>query len=338
VSCASCSIWRRVFKWFGVKPKPRGVIHGMIDVVVPSKVNPNNCTGIGDTLMALRVVHAVAEANPDKVVRMRPSPYSYEWAKIGWKVLAPAGEQFDHFTGVAETVLHTTPESYIEIDLEAQRQGVSCLDINAANCGVKPKNFTPLLDPEAFIWGQEQVAEHRTKAGQKTIILAPFAKWPHRNWPLMHWINLEEALLANGYNCLVLTGDGDGAELNWFESAGWFGLDAQKTAALVQAADLVISNDSGLAHLGGIMNKATLAICSPTLGRVRFGGYESVRVIQGIGPCTGCYFKEDRGYRDRACQAGCELFWDLKPSRVLNEVAWVLSPFKQEKVKLNGVA
>ena len=51
--------------------------------------------------------------------------------------------------------------------------------------------------------------------------------------------------------------------------------------ALMSMMSCIVSNDSGFAHIGGIMNIPTVAICGgPYDGNVVFGWYGGVRVLQ----------------------------------------------------------
>ncbi len=92
---------------------------------------------------------------------------------------------------------------------------------------------------------------------------------------------------------------------------------------------MVIANDSGMAHVAGFLRIPTLAICAPTDGDVVFGGYESVRVIQAKGSCTGCLWFKENGFKPW-CAKGCDIMHDTKPEVVIEAVGEVLASVRSK--------
>ncbi len=164
----------------------------------------------------------------------------------------------------------------------------------------------------------------------KRVLLAPFAAWHARNWPLSYWSDLAWSLKYQGYQVINLlprdsqTGEGKDDAHKTLTASIW-GISWAQSAALAATADLVISNDSGTAHLGGAAGVTTLALCGSTAGM--FDQYPSVRELhlarEELG-CVGCWFVGDRGYRS-ACDKQCEALMRMPSSAVLQVAKWLLT-------------
>ena len=92
--------------------------------------------------------------------------------------------------------------------------------------------------------------------------------------------------------------------------------------ALTALADLVISNDSGPAHLGGLLNIPTVAILGVTSGAV-FAHLRSVYILrQNQLGCSGCHY--GKPYRP-ACRIGCQELFRTHPETVLDFATGILA-------------
>jgi len=63
----------------------------------------------------------------------------------------------------------------------------------------------------------------------------------------------------------------------------------RKTAAFVEALDLVIAPDSALVHIAGALDVPTLALYGPFPARLRTGDYARCLAVQGEADCAPCY-------------------------------------------------
>jgi len=136
----------------------------------------------------------------------------------------------------------------------------------------------------------------------KCIVVAPLSNSTVRDWPLDRYIHLIGMLLAKVECYVVLVGSPDqlpslshichqhhgnrrlvnlGGQIDWSELAGVLG-----------HADLVIANNSGVAHLAAACGRPTLAIYSGSHQPQEWGPRgESVRAVTAAVPCSPCGYE-----------------------------------------------
>ncbi len=109
-----------------------------------------------------------------------------------------------------------------------------------------------------------------------------------------------------------------------------YGYDIEALISIILAADMVVANDSGPAHLAGTLGTKTFAVMGPTNPQMVFGYCPDVtclRVAEGDLSCVGCHFKADRGFR-AACDQGCEALHILPVESVLQRLLAEAKPMK----------
>jgi heptosyltransferase-2 len=155
-------------------------------------------------------------------------------------------------------------------------------------------------------------------------LLGPGAKYgPAKRWALERFIELGRRLAAQGRQVLVC---GAATERGLCEQAaagigstarsvaGETDLDLQ--AALCAAAAVVVSNDSGLAHLAAAAGAPTIVIFGSTSSAWTAPLGSRVRIVQHPPPCAPCFQRTCRiGYR---CLAAVEV---TEVARVCEEIA-----------------
>ena len=133
----------------------------------------------------------------------------------------------------------------------------------------------------------------------KCIVVAPLSNSALRNWPLERYARLIRLLLSEIDCYIVLAGSREQASLlasRWQElnadprvinlvgETDWSGL-----ADVVGDADLVISNNSGIAHLAAACGAPTLAIYSGSHQPQEWGPRgQTVRTLMAAVPCSPC--------------------------------------------------
>ena len=150
-------------------------------------------------------------------------------------------------------------------------------------------------------------------ASAKQIVISPVSNSEIRDWGTANYARLV-SLLVDRMNCrIVLVGSGaqhrqleriveeNGRDPRITNVAGvsdWFG-----TAEIVRAADLVIANNSGVAHLAVACGTPTLAIYSGSHQPQEWGPRgDSVRAIMALVPCSPCgYDKIEECPNDHLC-------------------------------------
>lgn len=114
------------------------------------------------------------------------------------------------------------------------------------------------------------------EAGQRRIVLCPGAEFgPAKQWPASSYAKLAEKLIQQGCQLLILGSQADNEtaqtitanvseELHdqLFNLCGQTQL--QDAIDLLNTADVVVSNDSGLMHIGAALQRPLVAIYGPT--------------------------------------------------------------------------
>ncbi|MFT7234568.1 MAG: heptosyltransferase-2 [Methylophagaceae bacterium] len=114
------------------------------------------------------------------------------------------------------------------------------------------------------------------KPRQKRLILCPGAEFgPAKQWPAESYAEVSDAMLKQGWQILVLGSKADQAVAGDIQNAldhchddtfiNLCGLTELDDAIdLLDSADVVISNDSGLMHIAAALQKTLIAIYGPT--------------------------------------------------------------------------
>jgi ADP-heptose:LPS heptosyltransferase len=133
----------------------------------------------------------------------------------------------------------------------------------------------------------------------KQIVISPVSNSDLRDWGIANYARLV-SLLLDSMDCrVVLVGSGaqhrqlerileengrDPRITNVAGASDWFG-----TAEIVRAADLVIANNSGVAHLAAACDTPTLAIYSGSHQPQEWGPRGNrVHAIMALVPCSPC--------------------------------------------------
>lgn len=104
------------------------------------------------------------------------------------------------------------------------------------------------------------------------IVVAPYTTRPQKHWPVAHWQQLLQSLVANGERIRILGGPADAdaaAQLAAACNSPLIENLAGKTSLLtaaecIAAARAVIGVDTGLTHLGFALQRPTLALFGST--------------------------------------------------------------------------
>lgn len=265
--------------------------------------------GIGDVCMASCVLAGVKAADPARGVGFEVREHLIPWAKL----FSTADKLRPYGTDRGQRVIS------IDKDFELGRTPASPAAEGAANWhelwaarfGARPLHPQVEIPAEARAWAQQSIAAIR----KPLAILAPFAAYANRTWPMRRWIELEDFLIAAGAGVIVLDAPGDGARTNGFKSMRYWGQAAAQVAAQVEASDLVIANESGLGHVAGMLGKPALVLCGPTDGRQTHGFYGCVEPVFGALPCSGCHWRPENGY-ERGCDFLCESLHSIPAAHV----------------------
>jgi ADP-heptose:LPS heptosyltransferase len=176
----------------------------------------------------------------------------------------------------------------------------------------KPFYFLPIAPADSCaVTGQTLVIAPGCKTGEMAA-----KRWPH----------FPELAARFADVALVGTADdlrrSDGASFRFPSHVRSFidQFSLRETAELMAAAGLVVSNDSGLAHLAAACGTPTLMIFGPT-PHTTLGQFPvNVRVLRQGLACEPCWFRE----RFRACGEGLDCLRDLTVETVEREAKAIL--------------
>lgn len=149
--------------------------------------------------------------------------------------------------------------------------------------------------PQIFIAKKptESVHQRLEKAGLATqpfICLAPSAAHMLKRWPLKHWQELIQLNPEKNFICLGGPEDqfiDELVKVNPKRVLNWAGLlSLTESAATIAACELLISNDTGVLHLGEQLGKKTIALMGPA--PFGFPSRPSTLIMELDLPCRPC--------------------------------------------------
>lgn len=268
--------------------------------------------GIGDHILGLTCCVGLKNKYPDRPVIFCCKPWCLPWIRLF--------DGYDYATSVQLNGVRTfyPYETYAAQNNERLARGQR-VDYYAESCDqVKP--VLPSVRPlSAHItsWA-EQYRNH--------VVLVPFSTSKNRTWLLSHWLMLETLLNDLRIPTVVVDGGEPGKtatepttrRADVFRQAKLVNQRPAEIAALMQVSTCVIANDSGMAHLGGVLGVPTIALNGPILGEKVFGIYPSVRSLNGPMVCSGCHW---HGPHWRApCDTLCASLQAIEPQTVVEAV------------------
>lgn len=160
--------------------------------------------------------------------------------------------------------------------------------------------------------------ERIAKAGKRyagSVVFAPFSYFNCRQWPIVHWVVLEQKLIQAGIR--VIISHDNAKQCGLFLSEKVCSSDPEVLAGMMLNAACVISNDSGLAHLSGILGTRTFVLTGPTNAIRIYGAYPRATGIKSTLYCAGCYWNEPY---NSSCDLGCSALWSVSPQSVFETI------------------
>ena len=157
--------------------------------------------------------------------------------------------------------------------------------------------------PPDFFIGEEadqRAAERLSSIGlgqdRPIVAMAPGAAHATKCWPAAYWVELARRITPTGADVAVLGGPGDAtlagriSELAGAGVASLAGtLTLQETGAVIRRAEVLISGDTGVMHMGTGVGTPVVALFGPTVRQFGFFPYRSeAGVVELDLPCRPC--------------------------------------------------
>ena len=206
------------------------------------------------------------------------------------------------FYGVRLQMLEAAPQAarYLPAELHIGEQLSLLVQLIAER--LRPLYPPDLLDRMAGDTDTAVAAVAAIPDKAKCVVVAPLSNSTVRDWPLARYVQLIGMLLADSDCHVVVVGSrdqvsqlsdvcqrhrGDRRLVNLGGQIDWSGL-----AAVMRRADLVIANNSGVAHLAAACGRPTLAIYSGSHQPQEWGPRgENVRAVMAAVSCSPCGYE-----------------------------------------------
>ena len=151
-------------------------------------------------------------------------------------------------------------------------------------------------------------------------LLAPYSNGSHRMWGTEHYRRVAVGLLKQGKTVVVMT-DLKNSEMTQTMFYGLpvtvaCNLTPEEAIGYVSGADILICNDSGPAHLGGLYGKRTLVLLAPYTKEYLFHCGENIEAITPVTSCVSCFSQDNAGW-DQVCNIRCSALQTIRPDEVL---------------------
>ncbi len=174
-------------------------------------------------------------------------------------------------------------------------------------------------DPVALEWAERAwIDREAASGGGERVLFVPGGAWANRTTPNAIMCDAAYTLANAGLSVAACDVDKDDVDNFPFF---FYGMKLEYSAALAARADVVIANDSGMAHLAGTIGVPTVAVCGMTNPDVVFGHIPEVRGLRGGHGkvwCAGCHFSP-KSYR-ASCAKGCLALMSIDPMEIVKIV------------------
>lgn len=175
-----------------------------------------------------------------------------------------------------------------------------------------------------------EVAAWRTRRalsenGRPTVAIAPGSVAASRRWPASYYAQLIQMLADRGWAVWIVGGPGERELVDEITAAGassardLTGTDLRDAVLAIAAADVTVSNDSGLLHVSAAVRTATIGIFGPSSPRLWAPVNPLAATIEAQTevPCRPCHKPTCHMLHHRCMR-------DIPAADVLDEVAQIL--------------
>jgi lipopolysaccharide heptosyltransferase I len=160
-----------------------------------------------------------------------------------------------------------------------------------------PPDLTIHLSPDAERNMQHLLEEHGVPASKALVVLAPGTIWETKHWTIEGFAGVARQFLHDGFAVALAGTKRDQPRCRQIAAAapGACDLSGRTTsadlAALIQRAEVCVTNDSGSMHLAASLGKPVVSVFGPT-NPVRIGPYQRPESVVRVDlPCSPCNYR-----------------------------------------------
>ena len=160
-----------------------------------------------------------------------------------------------------------------------------------------PPDLTIHLPPETVPNVERLLDEGDVPASKSLIVLVPGTIWETKHWTIEGFAGVARELLSSGFAVALAGTKRDQPRCRQIAAAAPGACDLSgKTspadlAALIQRAELCVTNDSGSMHVAASLGKPMVSVFGPT-NPVHIGPYgRSESVVRANLPCSPCNYR-----------------------------------------------
>ncbi len=222
---------------------------------------------LGDEIMALPIYEALKKRHPAAQIDVLCNYPELLDDNPHVDVVNPSEPSVDRYY-----LLRGAPRDAYRLEHYARQADVAAPD---ARPTLYYKNWdSPLLD-------------ELPPGGGPVIAIAAGATWETKRWPKERWRALCDRIAESGCRLMVL---GQGEDESLGIGTDYVGRTSVREAAtLLHRADVLVSNDSGLMHLGLAAGTPVVALFGPTDPGILIRDNAGLHVLENERECQGCW-------------------------------------------------
>jgi ADP-heptose:LPS heptosyltransferase len=150
------------------------------------------------------------------------------------------------------------------------------------------------------------------------VCIFPFAQWGYRTWPLEKWHIVAESLVKRGVNVAMIIPPNRGVpESPSYPVIQEFNI--RKVLKMISNAKLVISNESGPAHMAGILGVDCLIVGAAFKVSTMYGVYQNTTTkVTSELPCVDCNVVPEKVISKECRFKNCEALDAVEPAAVIS--------------------
>lgn len=264
-----------------------------------------SATGLGDTVCGIYAACGLAEAGHQVEYQSRNTAWLSGISHPGVKIISEAQHPFDananYRTQLREAFHHRVDS----------RPGWFIRNISKAYSIPECQPSRPqVIKPDPVIAG-------------KYVVLSPFTTHESRDWNFNHYRKLAIGLKQYGVRVIPI---GTPKQRERLDMA-FYGLELEKISdkppewitSLVANAAVVVGNDSGIVHLGGLYGAPTLCLLAHFDPVYSFMCGDTIEWITPDMNCVRCHTLIEGGW-DQNCNWVCSALQTINPEHVLKKV------------------